>query len=84
MGEVETSTVNQVSEEGKIILPYIGNVEVAGISVSDAREKIASLYKPDYYIDPQVNLIVTDKRVRIDNFIGTGINRPGPVEMPND
>lgn len=84
LGEIETNTVIRVSKEGKVVLPFIDKVDVAGLSVDEARAKITSLYKPDYYIDPQINLIVTNMNIKIVNFIGTGIARPGPVEMPSD
>ena len=84
LGELETNTVIRVSKEGKVVLPFIEKVDVAGLSVDEARAKITSLYKPDYYIDPQINLIVTNMNIKIVNFIGTGISKSGPVEMPSD
>jgi polysaccharide biosynthesis/export protein len=83
LGEPETSTVIKVSQQGTVSLPFIGDVKVLGLSVSEARTHISNLYKPDFYIDPQINLIVTSGKIKIVSITGA-VNRPGPVEIPAD
>ncbi len=83
LGETETYTAIKVSQQGTVSLPFIGDVKVLGLSVSEARDHISGLYKPDYYVNPQINLIVTSSRIKIVSVMGA-VNRPGPVEIPAD
>lgn len=82
-GEPDTLTDVRISQDGKISLPLIGSVEVGKLTLAQAREKIYSLYKPDYFVNPQINLIIVEYAPRYVKVEGH-VNRPGTVQLPID
>lgn len=71
----------RVSADGTITLPLIGVVDVAGMTVDDARSLITQLYDQDYLVDPQISvLVLTYNERRI--YVHGQVNRPGPVIIP--
>jgi polysaccharide export outer membrane protein len=73
-------TVTRVSDTGSIILPLLGQVKVSGLSISQASDKIASLYSDGYLVNPQVSVFVQEFRSKKAVVLGN-VNRPGLIEL---
>jgi polysaccharide export outer membrane protein len=71
----------RVAADGTVVLPLIGRVEVAGLTVPEAQEKIRNLYDKDYLVDPQINLLVLEYSQRRVHVLGQ-VNEPGYVLIP--
>lgn len=66
----------RVSEDGKVNLPFLGPIIVAGRSTSQIQETVASgLSKGGFFREPQVTVLLKD-------FIAHGITVVGEVEHP--
>lgn len=70
-----------VSLDYKISLPLIGTVDVRGRSARAVEEIVRQLYDRDYYVNPQVSLIVLKYAERTVNVIGA-VNSPQAVQFP--
>gem|GEM_PF-241085 len=80
---VEQRNVNMqnipVAASGRVFIPYVGEVRVAGMSAEQARREIQSLLE-SIVPDGQVQMIVSPgSRNTID--VVTGVVRPGRVEL---
>lgn len=73
-------TKARVSDDGAIIIPLLGQVEIQGLTVSKASAKIAGLLADGYIIDPQVNIFVEEFRSKKAIILGQ-VNQPGLIEM---
>ena len=71
----DLTTVARVSEEGAIMFPLIGQVELAELTVSQSAEKIASLLNDGYIVEPQVSIF-------IEEFRSSKVVIMGQVEKP--
>lgn len=72
----EISTQVSVSQSGNVSYPLIGEVQVGGITVRDAEERIRkSLEK--YYVDPKVTVTLT-------GLVGKRISVTGEVVKPGE
>ena len=76
----DLETKVRINENGKIIMPLIGAVEVGGLSISDATEKIRALLADGYIVNPQVNVFVEDYRSKKVVVLGQ-VNKPGLIEL---
>lgn len=71
----------RVAADGTVVLPLIGRVEIAGLTVPEAQERIRKLYDENYLVDPQINLLVIEYAQRRVNVLGQ-VNQPGYVVIP--
>lgn len=79
--EPELEQELRVSADGAITLPLIGTIQVGGLTVLQAQERITQLYDKDYLVEPHVSLLVlvyTERRVEVLGMV----NRPGKVPIP--
>jgi len=79
----DLSTKARLDSTGEITLPLIGNVQIGGLSVSEAEEKITSLLEKDYLVNPQVSIFIQEyhpKKVFVMGFV----NKPGEYELFKD
>jgi len=81
IGEPETETEVRVASDGSVTLPYIGTVEIVGMSVAQARNVLYGKYKDGYYVDPQIDIVLVSYKQRRVNVTGM-VNRPGFVIFP--
>lgn len=58
-----------VNHEGITTLPIIGDIKISGLTIKEAIEMLKVKYE-DFYVDPFIQLEVTNKRVVV--FPGTG------------
>ena len=75
----------RVSENGAITYPLIGAVELGGLSIAAAEQKIARALKEGGFVQqPQVNIVLTQMRGNQVAVLGQ-VNRPGrfPLETTN-
>ena len=71
----ELNSTVRINGNGKLMLPLIGLVEVAGKSVSEAEIAIAQALSKDYLQDAQVSLFVTEYRSQQITVMGE-VNSP--------
>lgn len=69
----------RVDMEGNLSLPMVGAVQVAGLSISEARAAISAAYAK-YVVDPQVDLSVVQHGARRFYALGE-FARPGAIEF---
>lgn len=79
--EPDLSGPGRILKSGEASFPLIGSVKIAGLSVSDAAEKIRALYAKDYLVDPKLNLSIADYATEFISVIGA-VNTPGQIPMP--
>lgn len=58
----ELTTEARVSASGAVTLPLLGAVEVKGMTLQRAEEKIAHAYRTEYLEDPHVSLFVKEQQ----------------------
>lgn len=67
----------RVSESGAFRFPLIGTVQVGGLSLEAAENKIAEALKAgNYLVRPQVNITILQVRANLVSVLGQ-VNRPG-------
>ena len=79
----DLSTKARLDSAGEIAFPLIGNIQIGGLSVSEAVQKITSLLEKDYLVNPQVNIFIEEyhpKKVFVMGFV----NKPGEYELFKD
>lgn len=77
-GEPDLSKTVQVSDEGVIKYPLIGEIKVAGLTADEVAKKIEDLLRKDYLANPQVSLVI---REHGKVFIFGAVNQPGSYEL---
>jgi polysaccharide export outer membrane protein len=76
----DLTTVTRVSGEGTILFPLLGEVKVAGLSVSQLSERIARLLADGYIVSPQVSIFIEEFRSQKATIMGE-VNKPGLYEL---
>ncbi len=71
-----------VRPDGKISLPLVGELKVAGLTAVEIKEAITERIK-EYVTDPNVTVIVLQVNYPVAFVIGE-VNRPGPVPIRQD
>ncbi len=79
--ESDLSGSVRVLKTGHASFPLIGSVEVGGLSVTVAANRIRDLYAKDYLVDPKVTLTVQEYAVEFISVIGA-VRNPGQIPMP--
>jgi polysaccharide export outer membrane protein len=79
-----TIYVNQyvVTETGKISIPDVGVVEVAGLTESQLEEEIKQILSPNILKEPSVNVTLLRSQSRVFSILGTAVPRPSRYEIP--
>ena len=80
-GEPDLDTKVRVSADGKMSLPWIGDVLVQTRTLREAREEIFKLYNKDYFVNPQLQLEViyfAENRIQVLGQVGS----QGDVVIP--
>ena len=70
----------KVEFDGKVKLPTLGRIDISGLTVREAEEKLEKEYKK-YFVDPFVVLRITNRRVIV---FSAGSTKGQVVEMKND
>jgi polysaccharide export outer membrane protein len=77
-----TKTV-RVTTLGMISFPLLGNIKVAGLTVTELERKLTELLAKDYLVDPQLSVFIEgyhSKKV----FVLGAVNKPGAYELTGD
>lgn len=80
-GEDDLKTAARLNGEGNVSLPLVGSVHLAGLTLSEATNRITELYARDYLVNPKVNVTLVGYARRRFTVLGQ-VNRPGSYEMP--
>ena len=70
----------RVSEDGRISLPLIGEVEVDGLSSSQLEQRLAALLEEKYVLNPQVSVFIKEFASKIVSIIGA-VKTPGEYSL---
>ncbi|MGC6457739.1 MAG: SLBB domain-containing protein [Akkermansiaceae bacterium] len=79
--EPDLAKTATILKTGEASFPLIGSVNLEGLSLGEAAEKIRALYAADYIRYPRVNLSVSEYAVDYVNVIGM-VTNPGKVPIP--
>jgi protein involved in polysaccharide export with SLBB domain len=79
--EPDLDTKVTVTQDGKVSLPLIGEVAVAGQTISEASRSIASRYKQGYLVNPNVTVTMGEFAKRRFTILGA-VNKPGSFYFP--
>lgn len=71
----------QISSHGTITLSLLGQVEIAGLKVVEAQEKIADLLNEDYLVDPGVVIEISQFKQQTFVILGQ-VKSPGTFQFP--
>jgi len=80
IGHEDASTTVRVSEEGKISMPYLKEVEVAGLTQVELERKLVGLLAQGYFQNPQVSVFIREYRSNIVSIMGA-VRNPGEYEL---
>lgn len=80
IGHEDASTTVRVSEEGKISMPYLKEVEVAGLTQVELEQKLVELLAQGYFQNPQVSVFIREYRSNIVSIMGA-VGSPGEYEL---
>ncbi len=81
LGEPETVTEVRVAGDGSVNLPYVGTVQLGGRTVEEARRHLFDLYNSEWYVNPQIDLLVIAYAQRRVQVLGK-VARQGTVVFP--
>ncbi len=73
-GEDDLSLEAQLGDSGVLNYPFLGELKLSGMSVSEAEQMISQGLLGDYLIDPKVTVSVVEYR---QFFINGEVGRPG-------
>lgn len=80
-GQPELTADSQVSANGMVVVPLIGNLSIAGKTSADAAYLISERYQQGNFLkNAQVNLLITKYRSQVVAILGK-VNRPGKLVL---
>jgi polysaccharide export outer membrane protein len=75
-GNDDLTRTTTVQTTGSISLPLLGEVPVAGLTVSEAKQKLMSLLARDFLVNPQVDVKIKEYQSQFVTVLGE-VNSPG-------
>jgi len=72
--------VVRVSEEGRITLPLVGEVDVNNLTQSEVERKLVAVLGEKYLVNPQVTVFIREYESRRVNVLGA-VEKPGPYRL---
>lgn len=73
----------RLDADGTVLLPLIGKQKIGGMTVEGSQRFLAELYNKDYFVNPQINILVVEVSPRRVQVLGQ-VNNQGPIEIPID
>lgn len=71
----------RVSERGTVVMPQLGEIEVAGLTSSQTADRIAQTLKArGVFLQPSVNVMVSEYRSKTVAVLGA-VSRPGEIAL---
>jgi polysaccharide export outer membrane protein len=80
LGVADFTLELRVSGSGTIRLPFLGEIQAAGLLPAQLEARLVELLNPNYVKDPQVSVIVKEPRSRMFSILGAVI-KPGQYQM---
>lgn len=77
-GDLKTKV--RISENGTIVMPLLGRIDIDRLTVDQVTEKITSLLADGYLVNPQVNVFVVEYRSKKVVVLGN-VRHPGIIEL---
>jgi protein involved in polysaccharide export with SLBB domain len=71
-----------VTETGRISIPDVGFIEVAGLTEAQLEEKIKQILSPNILKDPAVTVSLISSQQRAFSIIGDGVRAPSRYAIP--
>jgi len=71
-----------VTETGKISIPEVGEIEIAGFTESQLEEEIRQILSPSTLKDPSVTVTLVSSEQRRYSILGDGVPGPGRYTIP--
>jgi protein involved in polysaccharide export with SLBB domain len=81
--EDDLTTQTRISKNGAISFPLLDSVEIGGLTVPQATEKLKLALDKDYIINPKVTITLLEYAKRRVTVLGQ-VNTPGSIEMPDE
>lgn len=79
-GRNELTRTVRVSEDGKITLPLLGEIEVESLTTADLEKKISQLLEEKYLQNPQVTVFIREYQSKRVSVLGA-VRNPGHYEL---
>jgi polysaccharide export outer membrane protein len=80
--EEELSAIPRVDARGRVSLPLVGEVEVAGLTLTEAQARIEAAFRDGRFLRaPQVNIVVEEYAPREISVLGQ-VRNPGKFALP--
>jgi polysaccharide export outer membrane protein len=76
-------TRQRITQTGHITFPYLGTIKAAGLTTRGLEEKMSDMLEPDYLINPQVNVFVSEYR-NLNVAVLNGVMRAGVYPMTRE
>jgi len=76
----ELNKTVRVTEDGKITLPLLGEVEVEGLTKAELEIKLKQLLEEKWLHDPQVTIFIQEHQSKRVSVLGA-VGSPGPYEL---
>jgi polysaccharide biosynthesis/export protein VpsN len=73
-GEAELSIQTRIAANGRLTYPFLGDIEVVGLTSRQLEQKIVAGLKGDFLVDPKVSVTITDYR---PFFVNGQVKNPG-------
>lgn len=81
-GEDTLNKTIQVDRRGKLQLPEIGLIEVAGLTIAEAEAKVRQALSKVFRDVSRFEIVLKERRLLVT--VAGLVNQPGPVELPGD
>jgi len=81
VGEEDLTKELRVSSTGTITFPFLGTLEVKGLTPTELEMMVKEKLDKDYLVDPQVIVTVKEYRTRNVSVLGQ-VNKPGLIPLP--
>jgi len=76
----DLTTIARIEADGAILFPLVGQVKVAGLTISGVSSKVGELLADGYVVSPQVTIFIEEFRSQKATIIGQ-VNKPGLYEL---
>ncbi|MGD1009335.1 MAG: polysaccharide biosynthesis/export family protein [Candidatus Aminicenantales bacterium] len=75
-----TKLVVRVSEDGRVTLPLVGEVDVNNLTQHEVEKKLIMVLGEKYIINPQVSVFILEYKSKRVSVLGA-VEKPGPYEL---
>ena len=82
-GESDIKLSSKIGKTGALSFPLIGQVDIRGLTVPEAEQKLRELYMKDYYVDPKISLLITGYHTKHFHISGA-VEHPGSHAFPEE